>query len=41
MTIVRRPSPVGELTSLSQAMDRLFEDRFVRPNGDTSSALTT
>ena len=31
MTIVRRPSPVGELVSLRQAMDRLFEDSFVRP----------
>jgi HSP20 family protein len=31
MTIVRRPSPFGELMSLRQAMDRLFEDSFVRP----------
>jgi HSP20 family protein len=31
MTIVRRPSPIGELLSLRQAMDRLFEDSFVRP----------
>ena len=31
MTIVRRPSPFGELVSLRQAMDRLFEDSFVRP----------
>jgi HSP20 family protein len=30
MTIVRRPSPFGELLSLRQAMDRLFEDSFVR-----------
>ena len=30
MTIVRRPSPFGELMSLRQAMDRLFEDSFVR-----------
>jgi HSP20 family protein len=30
MTIVRRPSPIGELVSLRQAMDRLFEDSFVR-----------
>ena len=29
MTIVRRPSPLGELVSLRQAMDRLFEDSFV------------
>jgi HSP20 family protein len=33
MTIVRRPSPFGELLSLRQAMDRLFEDSFVRPPG--------
>ncbi len=31
MTIVRRPSPFGELVSLRQAMDRLFEDSFVNP----------
>lgn len=31
MTIVRRPSPLGELVSLRAAMDRLFEDSFVRP----------
>ena len=31
MTIIRRPSPLGELMSLRQAMDRLFEDSFVRP----------
>ena len=30
MTIVRRPSPFGELLSLRQAMDRLFDDSFVR-----------
>jgi HSP20 family protein len=29
MTIVRRPSPFGELISLRSAMDRLFEDSFV------------
>ena len=33
MTIVRRPSPFGELLSLRQAMDRLFEDSVVRPLG--------
>jgi HSP20 family protein len=33
MTIVRRPSPFGELLSLRQAMDRLFEDSVVRPVG--------
>lgn len=32
MTIVRRPSPFGELLSLRQAMDRLFEDSFVNPH---------
>src|SRR5215210_1621482 len=31
MTIARRPSPFGELLSLRQAMDRLFEDSYVRP----------
>jgi HSP20 family protein len=33
MTISRRPSPFGELLSLRQAMDRLFEESFVRPRG--------
>ena len=33
MSIARRPSPFGELLSLRQAMDRLFEDSFVRPTG--------
>lgn len=31
MTLVRRPSPFGDLVSLRQAMDRLFDDSFVRP----------
>jgi HSP20 family protein len=31
MTIVRRPSPFGELVTLRQAMDRLFEDSVVGP----------
>jgi HSP20 family protein len=31
MTLVRRTSSLGELVSLRQAMDRLFEDSFVRP----------
>ena len=31
MTLVRRTSPLGELVSLRQAMDRIFEDGFVRP----------
>ncbi len=30
MTIVRRTNPLGELVSLRHAMDRLFEDSFVR-----------
>ena len=30
MTIVRRQSPFGELMTLRSAMDRLFEDSFVR-----------
>jgi hypothetical protein len=33
MTIVRRASPLGELVSIRQAMDRLFEDSFVHPRG--------
>jgi hypothetical protein len=34
MTIVRRPSPFGELVWLRSEMDRLFEDSFVgRPFG--------
>lgn len=38
MTIARRPSPFGELLSLRQAMDRLFEDSFVRPFGWNGSS---
>jgi hypothetical protein len=30
MTIVRRPSPFGELLSLRRAMDRLFDEDFYR-----------
>jgi HSP20 family protein len=33
MTMTRRPSPFGELLSLRLALDRLFEDSFVRPMG--------
>ena len=32
MTLVRRTNPFGELISLRQAMDRLFEDSWVRPS---------
>ena len=39
MTIVRRPSPFGELVSLRAAMDRLFEDSVVRPRMWAGSAL--
>lgn len=39
MTLSRRPSPFGELVSLRQAMDRLFEDSFVRPRGWGSQLL--
>jgi HSP20 family protein len=39
MTIVRRASPLGELVSLRQAMDRLFEDSFVRPRSWIASAV--
>src|SRR4051812_4204689 len=31
MTVIRRTNPLGELVSLRHAMDRLFEDSFVRP----------
>jgi HSP20 family protein len=31
MTLVRRSGPLGDLVSLRQAMDRLFEDSFVSP----------
>jgi HSP20 family protein len=44
MTLVRRTSPLGELVTLRQAMDRLFEDSFVRPrtwggSADASASL--
>jgi HSP20 family protein len=32
MTLIRRTNPLGELVSLRQAMDRLFEDSYVRPH---------
>lgn len=32
MTLIRRSNPFGELISLRQAMDRLFEDSWVRPS---------
>jgi HSP20 family protein len=38
MTIVRRPSPFGEIMSLRQAMDRLFDDDF-RPLRWTTGGL--
>lgn len=31
MTLVRRPSPIGEVVTLRDAMERLFDDRFFRP----------
>jgi HSP20 family protein len=38
MTIVRRPSPFGELLSLRRAVDRLFDEDFYRvANADRSS----
>ena len=37
MTLIRRSSPFGELLSLRQAMDRLFEDSFIRPGALTDS----
>jgi HSP20 family protein len=43
MSLIRRTSPFGELLSLRQAMDRLFEDSFVRPRafagGDVEQGL--
>ena len=36
MTLIRRTNPLGELVSLRQAMDRLFEDSFVRPRSGYS-----
>ena len=33
MSMARRGSPMGELLSLRQAMDRLFEESYVRPRG--------
>ena len=38
MTIIRRPSPFGELYSLRQAMDRLFEDTWMRPRSPGGEA---
>jgi HSP20 family protein len=40
MTLVRRTSALGELVSLRQAMDRLFEDSVVRPRAWGSGADT-
>ncbi len=37
MTLIRRPNPFGELLSLRQAMDRLFEDSYVRPGAGGAS----
>lgn len=39
MSLIRRTSPFGELLSLRQAMDRLFEDSFIRPRGWALTAL--
>ncbi|HWH37947.1 MAG TPA: Hsp20/alpha crystallin family protein [Candidatus Limnocylindrales bacterium] len=41
MTLLRRNSPFGEMLSLRQAMDRLFEDSFIRPGalGEAQSPL--
>ena len=36
MSMIRRSSPFGELLSLRQAMDRLFEESYVRPRGGSS-----
>ncbi len=39
MSLIRRSSPWGELMSLRQAMDRLFEESFVRPRGWVSAVF--
>ena len=31
MTLIRRPAPIADVVSLRQAMDWLFDDRFMRP----------
>jgi HSP20 family protein len=36
MTLIRRTNPFGELISLRSAMDRLFEDSWVRPHNGTT-----
>lgn len=41
MSLIRRPNPFGELMSLRQAMDRLFEDSFVRPYRGSESDNNT
>jgi HSP20 family protein len=41
MTLVRRTSALGELVSLRQAMDRLFEDSVVRPRSWATGADTS
>jgi len=39
MTLIRRPSPFGDFLALRQAMDRLWDDTFVRPmTGDERDA---
>jgi HSP20 family protein len=40
MTLIRRTNPFGEMLSLRQAMDRLFEDSWVRPHNGLNSLLT-
>jgi HSP20 family protein len=37
MTLIRRPTPFGELVSLRQAMDRFFDDSLFKPAGWTVS----
>lgn len=42
MTLMRRPSPFGELLSLRSAMDRLFDETLFRPltgNEETARAM--
>jgi HSP20 family protein len=45
MTLIRRPTPLGDLVSFRDTMERLFDDRFFRPiwigkgDGQTTPAL--
>ncbi len=40
MTLIRRTNPLGELISWRQAVDRLFEDSFLRPLAGRARQIT-